>query len=317
MIYLRKKAMVKYKGVFTVLVTPFDANGKLDEEGLRQNIHYQLKSSVDGLVALGTTGEDPTLTDTERKRVVNIVVEEVKGQVPVMVGTGSYSTEKTIELTRMAYENGADAALIVTPYYNRPTQEGFYRHFKAVVDAVPLPVIIYNIQGRTGQNLQTDTLQRIVQMPTIVGVKEASGNLVQIGEVIEMARRERPDFSILSGDDGLTFGVMTLGGHGILSVASNLIPNEIKALVRALERHDLEAARNKHYELLPLFRGIFIETNPMPIKAAMEFWGMSAGGCRLPLCDLLPENQIKLQNVLKGYAKYKPQAVQEHSCALC
>jgi 4-hydroxy-tetrahydrodipicolinate synthase len=309
--------MAKYKGVFTVLVTPFDASGKLDEEGLRQNIHFQLNSGVDGLVALGTTGEDPTLTDQEKKRVVKIVVEEAKGRVQVIVGTGSYATEKTIEQTRMAYENGADAALIVTPYYNKPTQEGLYRHFKAIVDAVPLPVMIYNIQGRTGQNLLTDTLQRIVQMPSIIGVKEASGNIVQIGEVIEMARRERPDFSILSGDDGLTFGVMTLGGHGILSVASNLIPKEIKAMVQALERKDYDTARNKHYELLPLFRGIFIETNPMPIKAAMTFWGMAAGGCRLPLCDLLPENQIKLQNILKGYAMYKPQAVQEHACALC
>lgn len=309
--------MVKFKGVITAIVTPFDEHNQLNEEILKKNIHFQIDQGADGVVALGTTGEDPTLTPQEKEKVVRIVMKESRGKIPVIVGTGSYSTDKTIEQTNKAYELGATAALIVTPYYNKPTQEGLYKHFKAVADAVPLPIIIYNIQGRTGQNLQTDTLRRLIEIPGIIGVKEASGNIVQIGEVIEMIRKERPDFSVLSGDDGLTFGVMALGGQGVISVASNLIPKEVKALIKALEHKDYDTARDIHYALQPLFRGLFLETNPIPVKTAMNLCGMSVGKCRLPLCDLMPENYKKLQQLLQSYEVYSKQPHKQHAYALC
>lgn len=293
--------MVKFKGAYTVLITPFDASQALDEEGLRQNIHFQLKHGIDGLVALGTTGESPTLSSKEKERVIDIVLKETQGKVPVVIGTGSYSTAQTLEHTLLAEKKGAQAVLVVTPYYNRPTQEGLFHHFSTLAKGVKIPIIIYNVPGRTGQNMHTETLKRLLDLPNIIGVKEATGNISQISEVIEMARRYRPDFCILSGDDALTFGLMALGGHGILSVASNLFPKEVKALVDALEKEDYAAAREYHYTLMPFFRGAFIETNPMPIKAAMNMCGMAAGPCRLPLCDLLPENAQQLKKILQQY----------------
>lgn len=291
--------MKKLRGVFTAMVTPFDDQGNLDEEGLYQNLMHQLEGGVDGLVPLGTTGEAPTLSREEQERVVNIVIKEAKGKLPIIVGTGSYSTKTTIENTLKAEEMGADYALIVSPYYNKPTQEGLYRHFTTIANATSLPIIVYNIQGRTGQNIQTDTLKRIADHPRIVGVKEASGSIAQIGEVIEMIVHQRPDFCVLSGDDANTLPLMALGGHGIISVISNLVPKQVKALVQAIERGDYDLAREMHYQMMPLVRGAFLETNPMPIKAAMSFCGMAAGECRLPLCDLSAENQKKLHAILQ------------------
>lgn len=301
-----------FKGAYTAIVTPFDAAGDLDEAGLRENIHFQIEKGVDGIVVLGTTGESPTLSEQERAQVIRIALQESNGKIRVVVGTGTYGTAQTIKYTRQAQEMGADGALIVTPYYNKPTQEGMYRHFKAISEAVALPIILYNIQGRTGQNLQTETLRKLVDLPNIVGMKESSGSIGQIGDVIEMVTPLRPDFSVLSGDDGWTFSIMALGGHGVISVAANLIPKEIKALVEAIEKGDVETARAMHYQLMPLFRGIFIETNPMPIKEAMRMCGMAAGNCRLPLCELLPENSVKLRHILQSYAVYKQQMRKNH-----
>lgn len=295
---------IEVHGVYTALITPFNASGQFDEEGFRQNIRFQIANGIDGIVPLGTTGEAPTLLKSEQKQVIQIAVDEAKGTIPIMVGTGSYCTVQTIENTRIAEELGADIALVVTPYYNKPTQEGLYRHFKAISESTSLPILVYNIQGRTGQNLQTDTLKRIADLPKIVGVKEASGNVTQIGEVIETIGRHRPGFSVMSGDDANTFSVMALGGQGIVSVVSNLIPSQIKSIVQAMELEDYHLAREIHYRLMPLFRGAFIETNPIPIKTAMNLWGMPAGPCRLPLCEMLPENQEKLEQILDSISEH-------------
>ena len=289
---------MELKGLYTVSVTPFDAEGKLDQEGFRQNLRYQLRHDVNGIVVLGTTGEAPTLNHQEKQTIIEIARAEIKDKATLIVGTGSYSTELTIAATREAQEMGADGALIVTPYYNKPTQEGLYRHFAAIAKAVTLPICIYNIQGRTGQNLQTETLERLMDIPSIIGVKESSGSILQMHDVIATARQKRPDFRILSGDDVLTFPLIALGGHGIFSVVSNLIPKPIYNLVQAALNGDFSTAREWHYRLLPFFKVAFIETNPIPIKAAMQLVGMAAGDCRLPLCNLVPENLTQLKQIL-------------------
>ncbi|WP_068468072.1 4-hydroxy-tetrahydrodipicolinate synthase [Candidatus Protochlamydia phocaeensis] len=287
------------KGLYTAVITPFTTQGKLDEEGFKSNLQFQLHHGVDGIVVLGTTGESPTLTAKEKQRVVEIAVQEVKGKAVLMVGTGSYSTEQAIEQTCLAEQMGADAALIVTPYYNKPTQEGLYRHFAAICQSTPLPICIYNIQGRTGQNLQTATLKRIAAFSSIMGVKEASGDIIQMNEVLDMIAKDFPHFSVVSGDDALTLPLIALGGQGVISVASNLVPGAVKALVHAGLEGNFKLAREWHYRLLPFFKAAFIETNPIPIKTAMSLCRMPAGSCRLPLCDLLPQNYEKLAQVVK------------------
>lgn len=296
--------MKSIKGLHTALITPFTSNDQLDEDGLRQNIKFQLRAGIDGLVLLGTTGETPTLTSNEKERILKIVSEENHLKVPITVGTGSYSTVQTIENCLLAEDLGADFAMIVTPYYNKPTQEGIYQHFKKIAEATTLPIIVYNISGRTGQNIQTDTLRRLADLPLIVGVKEASGSITQMTDVISMIMNDRKDFSVLSGDDVLTLPLIALGGHGVISVVSNLIPSKVKSLVDAALSGNFEMARKLHYELLPLFKGAFIETNPIPIKKAMDLQGMAAGKCRLPLCDLTKENESRLKNILLEYTTH-------------
>lgn len=286
------------KGVFTALVTPFDTKQRVDLSGLRQNIRHQIAEGVDGIAVLGTTGESPTLSQEEKRVIITTAIEEAKGKILIMVGTGSFATQQAIENTQLAENLGADAAMIVTPYYNKPTQEGIYLHFKAIAESVSLPIILYNIQGRTGQNIQTSTLQRLSDIPNIIGVKEASGSVIQMMEVIHAMAHCRPDFKILSGDDNLTLALMALGGHGVISVLSNLVPRLVKDLVTATETQNFSAAQQIHYQLFPLFKGIFLETNPIPIKAAMGLRGMPSGPCRLPLCPLQPENLHTLKKLL-------------------
>lgn len=290
---------MRLQGVYTALITPFTPDGQLDEKGLKEHLRFQISHGIDGIVVLGTTGESPTLSQEEKTRIIEIARDETKNKTQLLVGTGSYSTAQTILATKQAEQLGADAALIVTPYYNKPTQEGLYRHFEAICQATVLPICIYNIQGRTGQNLQTETLQRLTSLPSIIGVKEASGNVSQMSDVIESIGRQQSHFSVLSGDDALTLPLIALGGHGVISVASNLIPGAVKSLVQAALNGDFIKAQEWHYKLLPLFKTAFIETNPIPIKAALNVYGMAAGSCRLPLCDLLPHNHEKLVNVLK------------------
>ena len=280
--------------MYTALVTPFQQDGSVNYTEFRKLIRFQIEAGVDGLVVLGTTGEAPTLTSSERKELISVAREETLGRCSLMVGTGSYSTAQTIENSLLAQQLGADSLLVITPYYNKPTPQGIYLHYKALTEAVGLPIIVYTHQGRTAQNIQPETLLRIAQLPGILGVKEAAAPIGQIIDIIEIFRQQRKDFTILSGDDGLTVPLMAAGGHGVISVASNLLPIQMKKLVQAMEQGFLVEAQNVFYELLPLLKAFNIETNPIPIKAAMELSGMKVGGCRLPLCPLLPENQAKL-----------------------
>lgn len=290
--------MDKIRGVFTALVTPFTPQNELNEELLRQLIRFQITAGVNGILVLGTTGETPTLTAKEKENIIQIAREETYHKIHLMVGTGSYSTVNTLENTRLAKSLGADSVLIVTPYYNKPTQEGLFLHYKAITDAVEIPIMIYNIQGRTGQNLNTDTLIRIAQLPYVCGVKDSSCNLGQVSEVIEKIGRKYSHFSVMSGDDLLTIPCMSLGGDGIISVVGNLTPIQISAMAKSALSGNFMQARDLHYALAPLFRGAFIETNPIPIKAAMNLAGWNVGKCRLPLCNLSSDNELFLKQIL-------------------
>ena len=285
-------------GVYTALVTPFTKDD-IDFEGMRKNIRFQIDQGVSGILPLGTTGESPTITHEEKDNIIKLAVEEARGKVQVMVGTGSNATNATIRYTETARELGADIVLIVTPYYNKPTQEGIFQHFKAVNDAVDIPIIVYNIQGRTGINISTETMRRLSELSNVVGVKEASGNIIQIGDVIGTIVNTGTKFSVLSGDDGLTLPLLSLGGHGVISVVSNLLPARVVAMVQAALNNDFKTAAKIHFELLPLFKGAFIETNPIPIKAAMNICGMAAGGCRLPITPISKASEIQLKTILK------------------
>ena len=296
---------MKLEGTFTALVTPFK-EGEIDYEWLAQNIRFQLDHGVQGILAMGTTGETPTLSAEEYREVIRIAVREAGGKSRVMAGTGTNSTQETIENTVAARELGVDAALIVTPYYNKPTQKGIIAHFEAVLSAVDLPVVVYNIPGRTGTNIETDTLVRLSEMPGIAGVKEASGRMDQIGDVIDRIQNRRENFAVLSGDDALTLPILALGGRGLISVVSNLVPDRVVSLVDHALEGDFEAARKIHFELLPLFKAAFIESNPLPIKAAMALLGMPAGECRLPLGTIDPESREKIRSVLRDMGLLQP-----------
>ncbi len=289
------------KGMYTALITPFKGENaqEVDFEGFKKNIRFQVENKIDGILPLGTTGETPTLLHEEKVKIIETAVREARGKTKVMVGTGSYSTKQTIENTKEAKELGADMALIVTPYYNKPTNEGIYRHFEAVAKEVDIPIVVYNIHGRTGKNIETPTLKKIASLKSVVAVKEASGNINQMMDVLSVVCSERKDFSVMSGDDAITLPLMVLGGSGVISVVSNLVPQKVKAMVDFALARDFENARKLHFELLPLFKDAFIETNPIPIKEAMGMAGMPAGKCRLPLCELLPENREKLRKTLR------------------
>jgi 4-hydroxy-tetrahydrodipicolinate synthase len=287
------------EGVFTALITPFNEEGSLNEKGLRILLEKQIQAQVHGIVLLGTTGEAPTLKDPEKAKILKIARACIPPSIKYIVGTGTYSTATTIEATKQAYDAGADAALVVTPYYNKPTQEGLFKHFEALALSTCLPLIIYNIQGRTAQNLQTETLKRLLAFKNIVSVKEASGQISQMMDVIASAKNHK-EFSILSGDDNLTLALMALGGHGVISVLSNLIPEKIVSLYQACKNNDWEQARALHYALLPLFKGAFIETNPAPIKQLMAWHDLPSGYCRLPLSPLSEASLKQLHQCLYG-----------------
>ncbi len=284
-----------FRGAYTAMITPFTQEGSVDYDGLRANIVFQLNHGINGLVILGTTAETPTLTDDEKEKIITFTVTEVKGRVPVIVGTGTNSTEKTVHASRKAKELGATGLLIVTPYYNKPTDEGIYQHFAAVDRAVDLPLIVYNIAGRTGKNIATPLMKRLATLRHVVAVKEASGDLNQMMEVLQQI----PNLTVLCGDDALTFPLMALGGQGIVSVVSNLIPKEMVHLCDLMLAGKTEEARALHFQLLPFFRAAFLETNPIPIKAAMNLKGYAAGGYRLPLCSMQEENFVKLKKVMQ------------------
>lgn len=284
--------MLKLKGTFTAMITPMKKNGAVDYEGFRKHIKNQLKAGIDGLVPLCTTSETPTLDEDEEDKMLDIIMEERAAykkatgkNVPIIVGTGSNNTRDAVRYTQRAKEAGADAALVVTPYYNKPSQEGIYRHF-AAVSKVGLPILVYNIQGRTGTNIATDTLARIADLPNIIGVKEASGNINQMGDVLAKVKSKHPNFAVLSGDDGLTLPLLSLGGDGVVSVVSNLAPKEVKAMVDAALKGKFEEARKAHFRLLPIFKAAFVDGNPTSIKYAMNVKGLPAGGVRAPLVEV-------------------------------
>jgi len=287
-----------FKGAIVAIITPFNENG-IDENNFKKLIHFQIESGINGIVPCGTTGESPTLTTNEHNRVVELCVKEVKGRVPVIAGTGSNSTAEAISLTKHAKKVGADAALIVTPYYNKPTQKGLYLHFKAIADSVDIPVILYNIEGRTGRNIETSTVAALAKdCKNIIGVKEASGSLAQAKDVKKACGN---DFIILSGDDALTLPILELGGHGVISVVANIVPKDVIGIINAFNNGDIESAKKMSENLRPLIDAMFIETNPIPVKKAAELLGFCSGALRLPLCDMEEKNLEKLKNALENY----------------
>ncbi|MBU0547776.1 MAG: 4-hydroxy-tetrahydrodipicolinate synthase [Candidatus Omnitrophica bacterium] len=287
-----------FKGSIVAIVTPF-RNGKVDEMKLRELIDFQIKNGTRGIVPCGTTGESATLTFDEHEKVIEVTIEQVNKRVPVIAGTGSNSTEEAIMLTKQAASAGADASLQVSPYYNRPTQGGLYRHFKAIAQSVKIPIILYNIAGRTGVNIEPETIARLAKdCKNIVAVKEASGNLDQMSRIKALCA---PDFQLISGDDSLTLPVLSIGGIGIISVVANIVPADVANLVSAFEKGKIKKAQSLHYKLLPLIKAAFIETNPIPIKTAMGLLGMCEPGLRLPMCEMSADNLGKLRKVLKDY----------------
>ncbi|OHD14023.1 MAG: 4-hydroxy-tetrahydrodipicolinate synthase [Spirochaetes bacterium GWB1_48_6] len=291
-----------FKGVYTALATPFLVNGEVDEKALHDLIEDQIAAGISGLVPMGTTGESPTLSHEEHSRIIEKVIRMADGRIPIIAGTGSNSTDEAIMLTKRAKDMGATACLQVVPYYNKPSQEGMYRHFMAIAEASNLPMIIYNIAGRTGKNMETDTLMRLAAHPLVVGVKEASGDLAQMMEVL--ARRPK-DFCVLSGDDNLTMPLVALGGDGVISVASHLIPKEMEEIVAAVNRGDLETARKIHFRYLPLFKAIFLDTNPIPVKTALALQGRMQESFRLPLCPMDEALKTRLKTVMKDLGLLK------------
>ncbi len=291
-----------FKGSIVAIVTPFK-NDKVDEKKLIELVEFQIKNGTNGIVPCGTTGESPTLNFKEHERVIEICIEAAKKRVPVIAGTGSNSTAEAIELTTHAEKAGADGALLVAPYYNRPTQKGMYLHFKKIADSVKIPIILYNIPGRTGQNIEPQTIAKLAQeCKNIVGVKEASGSLDQMMMVKHLCPE---NFLLISGDDNLTLPIMSIGGVGIISVVANIVPKDVVALVDAFNKGNMKKAQEIHFKLLPLIKAMFIETNPIPVKTAMGLMGLCSGDLRLPLCHMTDDNVQKLKTALTQYGLLK------------
>lgn len=281
--------------VLTAMVTPFDQNGEIDFEATRTLVNYLLANGTDGLVVSGTTGESPTLTIEEKVALFKFVVEVVAGRVPVFAGTGSYNTRDSISLTKLAEEAGVDGIMLVVPYYNKPNQEGLYQHFKAIAESTKLPILLYNIPGRSAVNMTAETVIRLSEIDNIVAVKEASGNLDQMAEIIS---KTPSDFALYSGDDGLALPVLAIGGNGVISVASHVIGNELQDMINSFNSGDHQKAASEHRRLLPIMRALFAAPSPAPVKAALNMNGIYVGGLRLPLVPLTEEEQRTLQKAL-------------------
>ncbi|HKQ88084.1 MAG TPA: 4-hydroxy-tetrahydrodipicolinate synthase [Candidatus Acidoferrales bacterium] len=286
-----------FTGCGTALVTPFRRDLSLDEQALRRLLRRQIDAGIEFLVPCGTTGESPTLNHDEQVRVIEITVEEARGKVPVVAGAGGNNTAHVIEMAREFAALGANGILSVAPYYNKPTQEGLYQHYKALAEAVSLPIIVYNIPGRTGVNIEPGTLARLAQIENIVGVKEASGNISQMATILAAVPK---DFIVLSGDDGITLPLMALGGRGVISVASNEIPAEMTRIAKLANANDFAAARELHNRWFPLMEVNFVETNPIPVKSALALMGLCEPVFRLPLVPPKAENLVKIRNVLES-----------------
>jgi 4-hydroxy-tetrahydrodipicolinate synthase len=284
-----------FTGSHVAIVTPF-RKGKVDERALGDLIEWQIAKGTNGIVPCGTTGESATLSHEEHNRVIELTVEVVRRRVPVMAGTGSNSTDEAISLTKHAKDAGADAALLITPYYNKPTQEGLYRHYKAIAEAVDLPLVLYNIPGRTGVNMLPTTIARLAVIQNIVGVKEGSGVIQQASDIV-LACGDR--LAVLAGDDAMTLPMMAVGGKGVITVTANIAPTEMANMVKAFAAGNIEEARRIHFQLSPLFEALFYETNPIPVKEALGMMGRIDPELRLPLCSMGKDNRDKLMQVMK------------------
>lgn len=286
---------MQFTGAFSALVTPF-ANGVVDEEKYRELIEWQIEQGINGLVPCGTTGESATLSHEEHRNVIHICVEQVNKRVPVLAGAGSNNTKEAISLTQFAKDAGADGALLITPYYNKPTQEGLYQHFKAIAAEVDMPYIMYNVPGRTGTNMLPSTMARLFkEIEQIKGIKEATANLSQISDIIECCG---PDFQVISGDDFTVLPLLSLGGCGVISVVSNIVPDKMAGLCKAWTDGDIATAQKLHFAMQPLNRAMFMETSPIPVKTALHYMDKIQPDLRLPLVPLLPENDAKLKQIL-------------------
>ncbi len=291
------------KGAMTALVTPM-RDGRVDYDRLAANVAFQIAEGIDGLVPVGTTGESPTLSHDEHDKVIDTVVEAAGGRVPVIAGTGSNATSEAVRLTKHAKQVGADASLQVNPYYNKPTQEGMYRHFMVIADAADMPMVLYNIPGRCGVAMTAQTIARLAKHPNVIAVKEATGSLDMASEIAHLCDPEK--FTILSGDDTLTLPLISVGGKGVISVLSNLLPARVKAIADAALNGDFVTARRLHLDLFPVFKAMFIETNPIPIKTAMKLAGMDTGELRLPMCEMSDDNCATLEKILKAEGVLQP-----------
>jgi 4-hydroxy-tetrahydrodipicolinate synthase len=286
----------RFAGLTVALVTPFKS-GAVDEAALRKLVDFHVESGTDCVSPVGTTGESPTLTHDEHERVIAVVCEQAAGRIKVVAGTGSNSTTEAIRLTKYAKKSGADAALMVAPYYNKPTQEGFFRHFQAVAQAVDLPIVLYNIPGRTAKNIEPETIARIAEIPTIVAIKESTGSMDQASQILALT-----ELTVLSGDDSLTLPLMAIGGRGVVSVVGNIIPRDVKSLITAFRSGDLDAAQQWHRKLFPLCRDMLgLATNPIPLKAAMQMLGRDTGELRLPMTALDSAQMSALKKTLGQY----------------
>jgi 4-hydroxy-tetrahydrodipicolinate synthase len=291
----------RFHGAITALLTPFTANG-IDEASYKKLIEWQIAQGIHGLVPCGTTGESPTLSMEEHNQVVEMCVQTAKGRVPVIAGAGSNSTAEAIAYTTHAAKAGADAVLVVTPYYNKPTNKGIYLHYKAISESANIPIILYNIAGRTGKNIEPDLMAKLAGIKNIIGVKEASGNLEQMKKIRELCPK---DFLLISGDDALTLPILEMGGVGIISVTSNIAPADVAGLVNAYNKGDKQKAAAINAKLLPLVDSLFIETNPIPVKTAAALMGLIPGAMRLPMCEMEDVNLAKLKTALKTYGLLK------------
>jgi 4-hydroxy-tetrahydrodipicolinate synthase len=291
-----------FSGAFTALVTPFK-NGEVDVEALESLVEFQIEGGIDGLVPCGTTGESPTLSEEEDRLVIETVVRVTNGRVPVVAGTGSNNTASAIKYTKMAEEVGADGSLQVAPYYNKPTQEGLFRHFAAIAENTSLPLVLYNIPGRTNVTIAPETIAQLAEIPNIVGVKESTLSMNMVSDIRRLCGEE---FDILSGDDPMTLPLLALGGTGVISVASNIAPGAVSDMVAAMNSGDLARGRELHYRLLPLIRALSVETNPIPIKAAASLLGLCSDELRLPLVPMSGENLRNLETVMEGSATLLP-----------
>jgi len=289
---------MELKGCFVASVTPFDEQGRVNEEALRNHIDFLIAGGVAGVVPCGTTGESATLSWEEHNRVVDIAIEQAKGKVLIVAGAGSNNTAESINAARHQQQKGADAILCITPYYNKPTQEGLFRHYQSIATNVDIPIVVYNVPGRTGVNLLPETVERLCGFDNIVAIKEASGNVSQASEI---HRRCGDRLTILSGDDGLTLPLMAVGAQGVISVVANIVPRKMSDLVESTAKREFPRALQLHEEILPLCDSMFFETNPIPVKTAMNLLGMNGGTLRLPLVFMQDHNKARLIAVLKSY----------------